>query len=95
MWSSGFWASGFWADGFWQEQIQVQASLGAWGPVERRKQRKRLDDDLDLVTEAMPAVEVARLRDEMLSASLSADVEARAKRRIKRMAEEAAILLII
>jgi len=94
--SAGFFANGFFSNGFWGDQPIAPASLGAWCPVEQPKKRKRrLDDDLD-VEEALPAGEVARLRDEMLSASLSSDMEERAKKRWKRMrAEEDALLLMI
>jgi len=73
----------------------LPASLGGWTDDRKRKKR-RLDDELDEIQEALPADVVSRIRNEMLSASLAQDVIARAKSRAKRMrSEEEALLLML
>lgn len=70
------------------------ASLGSWGgKVEEEKPRKKKEAQQQVV-EPLPVEVVARLREEMLSASLAADVVSRAKARRIRANEEALILMI-
>lgn len=75
----------------------VLASLGAWGGrAEEKKKKPHKVVEPDVVEEAFPVDVVSRLREEMLSASLTAEVIARAKQRSKRIrAEESALLLMI
>lgn len=69
------------------------ASLGAWGgKVEEEKPRKKKAQQQ--IAEPIPVEVVARLREEMLSASLAVDVIQRAKARRNRADEEALILMI-
>ena len=71
------------------------ASLGGWSG-EQKREKKRFDDDLGEIEEALPLDVVSRIRNEMLSASLAQDVIARAKSRAKRMRlEEEALLLML
>ena len=71
------------------------ASLGGWSG-EQKPKKKRLDDELETIQEAIPVDVVSRIRNEMLSASLAQDVIARAKSRAKRMrSDEEALLLML
>lgn len=72
----------------------VMASLGAWGGKTEEKKRKKPKLAAPEVEESFPVEVVSRLRDEMLSSSIAADVIARAKTRRIR-AEETALLLMI
>jgi hypothetical protein len=73
---------------------QYFASLGAWGGKdEQEKPRKKKETPQEIV-EPLPVEVIARLREEMLSASLAADVVSRAKARRTRADEEALILMI-
>jgi len=69
------------------------ASLGGYGPVEQKsKKPKVIDEEIE---EPIPAVDIARIRNEFLSASLAADLNERAIIARKRRAEEEALLLIL
>ena len=69
------------------------ASLGSWsGKTEEQRKKEVIDD---VVAEPIHPMVVARLRDEMLSASLAQDVIARAKAASRKRNNEVALLLMI
>ena len=70
------------------------ASLGAWGGKveEVKKKRKKI---VDVVEEAIPQVVISRLRDEMLAASLTEEIIARAKARAKQKRNNTVALLMM
>lgn len=76
---------------------QLPASLGYAPMGERRRKKPHDEAEDDRIDEAMPPAMVSRLRDEMLSATLAADVVDRAQeqaRKSKRR-KDAAILLLM
>jgi hypothetical protein len=76
---------------------QLLASLGAAPVSERRRKRPDEEREDEQIADAIPPAMVSRLRDEMLSATMAADVVERAQdmaRKAKRR-KDAAILLLM
>ena len=79
-----------------EEPPQVLAPLGAWGPVKTTTNNKPAAISPDTVEEPIPASVVSRIQDELISASLAAEVIERAKQQAKRRKnQQFAILLTL
>ena len=73
---------------------QFFASLGAWGGIKEEKPKQ--EKPPETVSEALPDPVVARIKDELLSASLAAEVIERARTQAKRRKnQQLAILLTL
>lgn len=74
-------------------QPPVVASLGAWGKLPDKKREQEFSPE---VKEDIPVQVISRIRDEMLSASLAADVIERARKQAQqRKNQHIAILLTL
>ena len=77
-----------------EEPPQVLASLGAWSGIKEEKPKH--EKPPETVSEALPDPVVARIKDELLSASLAAEVIERARTQAKRRKnQQLAILLTL
>ena len=75
---------------------ELLASLGAWGGyLKERKPKKKKEEIVEVVPEALPDPVISRIQDELISASLAADVIQRARTQAQRQRNHAAILLTL
>ena len=75
---------------------QFFASLGAWGGGLVKEEKPKQEKPPETVSEALPDPVVARIKDELLSASLAAEVIERARTQAKRRKnQQLAILLTL
>ena len=78
-----------------EEPPQVLAPLGAWGGLVKEEKPKH-EKQPETAVEALPDPVVARIKDELLSASLAAEVIERARTQAKRRKnQQLAILLTL
>ena len=79
-----------------EEPPQVLASLGAWGGGLVKEEKPKHENQPETVVEELPDPVVARIKDELLSASLAAEVIERARTQAKRRKnQQLAILLTL
>ena len=79
-----------------EEPPQVLASLVAWGGGLVKEEKPKQENQPETVVEALPDPVIARIKDELLSASLAAEVIERARTQAKRRKnQQLAILLTL